>query len=242
VSGGTSAMPGQPAGQAAPGPAAPYYGGYSAFEYGPWSYGSHNRYNELKWRYDRTRDRVKRVRDWYRRGSYERRAVDNQLDHGEQLWKQYRRSMNASSAWHLEVWIQQWENYLSQYGYGHDNGWYNGGYYNGGYQGGYTGWQVGGSWGNGGWSVGGGVTWDNGYYRYPDYGYYDTSSRWYYGNNVPYGYYGYGGNDAYINGLALGNSIGHIVTGSRYDNNLELIGGILGTAGSTINIINGARY
>jgi hypothetical protein len=203
-------QPAPPAGgQAAPGPAAPFWGGNS-YEYGRWNNSYYNRYQELSWRYERVREQIRNLRNYYSRNTYARRSIDQHLDYGNDLWKRYRKYQDTGSAWQLEAWMNEWERYLQSSGYHYGGGWNNGG-------------------------------WNNGY-RYPDHGYYDNYNRWYYGgyNNNYYGnYYGY--HDPYSNGWQLGNSIGHIVNGSRTDNDLQLIGGILGTAGSTIGIINDAR-
>lgn len=186
------------------GQGAPYWG-FNQYEYGTWNHGYYNRYNQLKNRYDNVRARAKQVRGWYPSRSYQRMQIDQSLDMGEAIWKQYKRYQDPNSAWQLELWCQQWEQYLAQVGY-QRGGWYTHYDYN--------------------------YNRDYGYrYRYPEYGYYDNYQNWY-----------YGGNQYYTNGLLLGNSIGHIVNGARYDNDLQLAGGVLGTIGNSINLFNYPGY
>ena len=48
-------------------------------------------------------------------------------------------------------------------------------------------------------------------------------------------------NNPFISGLQVGNGVGNIVQGQRYDNGLQTAGGVLSTVGGILNIIDSAR-
>jgi len=73
-------------------------------------------------------------------------------------------------------------------------------------------------------------------YSYPQY----RSPRYTY-PQYRYPSYNTGANRQFANGIGLGNGIGHIVTGSRYNDDFETAGGVLTTVGSIFNIISDSR-
>jgi hypothetical protein len=199
--------------------------GYNDYEYGNWNNGYYNSYNNIRYRYDSIRRSIQDMRRYYPRGSYARHLYDAHLDYGARLYSQYRRWQDPNSLWALQAWISQWEGYVQSYGY---YGWGNGGYSGG--------WGTTYDRNRGGYDHGSGNGSGYGYddsWRYRDYGYYDTYPRMYYGP-----YY----SDTFAHAYGVGDGIGHIVSGSRNRNDLELWGGILGTAGNVLNVVNDSRY
>lgn len=193
-------------------------------------------------RYQNVRRQLRSVASQYGWGSQYAAYYNQQAQYGEDLYVRFLRYRDQYSQAALNSWISQWEQQLSYGQDGNNNGgWYNNNgyysctcaydryscsshpYYNNN---------------NGGWGNGGG-------YSQACTCHYDryscTQHRSYYPNQTSYGYPQYGYNENYVNGLQIGNGIGHIVTGGRRHNDFETVGGVLSTAGGIINVISNAR-
>ena len=208
----------------ATGQGAPYYG-YGGYQYGNWNSGYYNQYNQLQQRYNRVIAAIESIRNQYGYLSGGRSQFDSAESQGRQYWYGYARYQDQQAAWQLDLWLSQWEQYLASYGWNQPYTYSS-----------YTG---------GSWTSNQPTYYyqqptyyqQPSYYQLPNYGYYDNYSSWYYGRNNYYY-----PDQAYVNGFQVGNGIGNIVNGSRYDNGLQLTGGILSTIGGVLNIANGARY
>lgn len=242
----TAAITPPPAG--ATGQGAPYYhGSYQTSWYAQPTYSN----GDVIYRYQNVKQALSQYAGYYGWFSRERQYYNQAAQQGEDLYVRYLQYRDAYSAAALSNWCQQWE---YQFGYG------------GSYQ--YTGWNTGG-W-NTGYSCscyvdrwGRQVTsncqlhysyysnngWNNGGYHncgcYHD-GYGRRISRncrthGYYYPQGSYGYPEYHANNNYISGLQIGNGIGNIVQGSRYDNGLQTAGGVLSTVGGVLNVIDAFR-
>lgn len=248
-----SGAPAGPSGQAAPWPYAYANGSYGYYN-GNYGTSNYNPYTDLNnqqvlYRYQNVKNALNSYAGAYGYFSSGRDYYKQQAMQGEDLYVRYLRYRDSYSYAALSNWLSQWE---YQLGYGNTNyssGW-NTGYYPYNYNYGYN----------------TGSNYTTTCYTTPNYGYNYGYSNYNYGYNclpsyVPdcfgYGNQGYYNNSyyyprnswaypvyanrSYVDGLQIGNGIGNIVRGNRYDNTFQTVGGVLSTAGGIIDIINSAR-
>lgn len=255
-----AAAPLTPPPAGASGQAAPYR--HQVSWYNP---GHTSGYNDLSYRYQNVQTALKHYAGYYGWFSRERQYYNDQARHGEDLYVRYLNYRDAYSYQALAHWVAQWEYQMG----GSQGGWNQGGWNQGGWnQGGWNqgdwnqgGWNSGYSctcytdrWGrtistncqmhyssyqNGGWNNGGNYC---GCYR-DAWGRVISTNCQSHGYYFPQGSFAYPvyANEQYINGLQIGNGLGNIVQGRRYDNNLQTVGGVLSTVGGVLNVVNGAR-
>lgn len=241
-----AAVSAPPAG--ATGQGAPYYGtGYQTSWYAQPTYAQ----GDLNYRYQNVKQALSQYAGYYGFMSRERQYYNQLAQQGEDLYVRYLKYRDNYSYAALNQWISQYE-----YSFGYQGGYstYNPGYSTGGWNTGYScscytdryGRTIGSScqlhysyYSNGGYSQGNYCS-----CYYDQWGRQITRNCRNHGYYYPQGSYGYPvyANENYINGLQIGNGIGNIVNGQRYDNGLQTAGGVLSTVGGVLNVINNVRH
>ena len=202
------------------GQGAPYgYYNYSNSQYG------YSQYYQLQAQFNAVLQQLSSARSAYGYLSGGSDTIDRQQAYGYQLWNRYSTYQDPNSAYQLEVWMSQIQSSL------------------GGYQSGYT-------YPNYTYTYPS-YTYPSYSYTYPTYSYPSTYAYSYSNYTLPqYSYYNvssslyYGGsqyyypNSAYLNGVTLGNGIGNIVVGSRYNNGTQIAGGVLSTIGGVLSLVH----
>ena len=254
-----------PAGASGQGAPWAYYGStnYGTSYYDPSAGYNTNSTANVQYRYQNVRSALSQYASYYSWGSQNREYYNSQIRYGEDLYVRYLKYRDAYSGAALNQWLQQWEYQLNSGSY-NQGGWNNGGYNQGGWNnGGYdqSGWNNGGGWNTGytctcyrdayGRVISTSCRLHYSYYQggrtcgcYTDqWGRTITRNCSIHGYYYPQGSYAYPyyQNNNFVSGLQIGNGIGNIINGNRYDNNLQTIGGALSTAGGILDVINGAR-
>lgn len=228
---------------AASGQGAPYYYGNTGYQTS-WYAGGNYGQTDLHYRYQNVSQALKQYAGYYGWFSRERQYYNTAAQQGEDLYVRYVNYRDQYSAAALQQWLGQWE---YQFGYqgGNNGGWNNGGWNTGYYCSCYT--------DRFGRTISSNCQLHYSYYANTGYNtghycgcYYDGYGRQITRNCRTHGYYypqgsyayPYHANNGYVSGLQIGNGIGNIVQGQRYDNGLQTAGGVLSTVGGVLNVID----